>query len=87
MLIGLNQVISAAFTFVLLFHGCFAPCILLIGSAGKHGRNHAVASQARVARSISVKDVIAVLEREPQMSKSPLVHRLYERIHSDAPAE
>ncbi|XP_057424256.1 transcription initiation factor TFIID subunit 4b-like isoform X2 [Lotus japonicus] len=57
------------------------------GSAGKHGRNHAVASQARVARSISVKDVIAVLEREPQMSKSPLVHRLYERIHSDAPAE
>ncbi|XP_021280845.1 transcription initiation factor TFIID subunit 4b-like [Herrania umbratica] len=38
------------------------------------------------ARTISVKDVIAVLEREPQMSKSTLIHRLYERIHSMAAA-
>ncbi|KAG4962510.1 hypothetical protein JHK85_039957 [Glycine max] len=53
--------------------------------ARKLGRSHAMALQTRVARSISVKDVIAVLEREPQMSKSPLMHRLYERIHSDAP--
>ncbi|KAH1119852.1 hypothetical protein GYH30_048284 [Glycine max] len=53
--------------------------------ARKLGRSHAMASQTRVARSISVKDVIAVLEREPHMSKSPLIHRLYERIHSDAP--
>ncbi|KAJ1404484.1 Transcription initiation factor TFIID component TAF4, partial [Sesbania bispinosa] len=57
------------------------------GAARKFGRNHAVASQARVDRSISVKDVIAVLEREPQMSKSPLIHRLYEKIHSDASVE
>ncbi|XP_061355678.1 transcription initiation factor TFIID subunit 4b-like [Gastrolobium bilobum] len=57
------------------------------GAARKHGRNHSLAPQTRVARSISVKDVIAVLEREPQMSKSPLIHRLYERIHSDSPAE
>jgi len=46
-----------------------------------------MAPQTRVARSISVKDVIAVLEREPQMSKSPLIHRLYEKIHSEAPGE
>nr|KYP32987.1 Transcription initiation factor TFIID subunit 4 [Cajanus cajan] len=56
-------------------------------AARKLGRSHAIASQTRVARNISVKDVIAVLEREPQMSKSPLIHRLYEKIHSDAPAE
>ncbi|RDX62068.1 Transcription initiation factor TFIID subunit 4b, partial [Mucuna pruriens] len=53
----------------------------------KLGRYHAIAPQNRVARSISVKDVIAVLEREPQMSKSPLIHRLYERIHSDVSVE
>ncbi|CAJ1972748.1 unnamed protein product [Sphenostylis stenocarpa] len=55
--------------------------------ARKLGKSHAMAPQTRVARSISVKDVIAVLEREPQMSKSPLIHRLYEKIHSDAPVE
>ncbi|XP_027939123.1 transcription initiation factor TFIID subunit 4b-like [Vigna unguiculata] len=55
--------------------------------ARKLGKSHAVAPQTRVARSISVKDVIAVLEREPQMSKSPLIHRLYEKIHSEAPVE
>ncbi|WRX07627.1 Transcription initiation factor TFIID component TAF4, partial [Theobroma cacao] len=38
------------------------------------------------ARTISVKDVIAVLEREPQMSRSTLIHRLYDRIHSMAAA-
>ncbi|XP_042011261.1 transcription initiation factor TFIID subunit 4-like isoform X2 [Salvia splendens] len=31
----------------------------------------------QVARTISVKDVLAVLEREPQMSKSALLYRLY----------
>ena len=31
----------------------------------------------QVARTISVKDVLAVLEREPQMSKSTLLYRLY----------
>lgn len=85
--IGLNKVISAVLigfaTFSLLFHSF----ILLIGAARKLGRSHALASQTRVARSISVKDIIAVLEREPQMCKTPLIHRLYEKIHSDAPAE
>ncbi|XP_027355829.1 transcription initiation factor TFIID subunit 4b-like isoform X10 [Abrus precatorius] len=52
------------------------------GAARKFGRNHVTAPQSSVARSISVKDVIAVLEREPQMSKSSLIYRLYERIHS-----
>jgi transcription initiation factor TFIID subunit 4 len=33
----------------------------------------------KVARSVSVKDVIAALEREPQMSKSSLLFRLYGR--------
>ncbi|CAK9205955.1 unnamed protein product [Sphagnum troendelagicum] len=33
----------------------------------------------RPQRSIMVKDVIAFLEREPQMSKSKLLYRLYER--------
>ncbi|KAK7376952.1 hypothetical protein VNO80_02372 [Phaseolus coccineus] len=55
--------------------------------ARKLGKNHAMAPHTSVARSISVKDVIAVLEREPQMSKSPLIHRLYEKIHSEAPVE
>ncbi|OIW20855.1 hypothetical protein TanjilG_24933 [Lupinus angustifolius] len=63
------------------------PTIPSSGTSRKHGKNHALASQTRVDRSISVKDVIGVLEREPQMSKSPLIYRLYERIHSDAPAE
>ncbi|KAJ7969291.1 transcription initiation factor TFIID subunit 4b-like [Quillaja saponaria] len=56
------------------------------GTARKFGRNQGV-PQTRVARSISVKDVIAVLEREPQMSKSSLIYRLYERLHSGATAE
>lgn len=45
--------------------------------------------QTGVARTISVKDVIAVLEREPQMSKSSLIYRLYEKIKpgSDAATE
>ncbi|XP_028752428.1 transcription initiation factor TFIID subunit 4b isoform X2 [Neltuma alba] len=57
------------------------------GIAQKPGRNQAIAPQTRVIRSISVKDVIAALEREPQMSKSPLIYSLYERIHSDDLAE
>lgn len=40
--------------------------------------------QTKVARAISVKDVIAVLEREPQMSKSTLIYRLYEKVRSNA---
>ncbi|ANM57725.1 TBP-associated factor 4B [Arabidopsis thaliana] len=37
----------------------------------------------KVVRSISVKDVIAVVEKEPQMSRSTLLYRVYNRICSD----
>ncbi|CAA7021355.1 unnamed protein product [Microthlaspi erraticum] len=37
----------------------------------------------KVVRSISVKDVIAVVEKEPQMSRSTLLYRLYNTIFSD----
>ncbi|TKY74994.1 Transcription initiation factor TFIID subunit 4b [Spatholobus suberectus] len=57
------------------------------GAARKFGRSHVTTPQTSVARSISVKDVIAVLEREPQMSKSSLIYRLYERIHSNTSTE
>ncbi|CAA2999138.1 transcription initiation factor TFIID subunit 4b isoform X1 [Olea europaea subsp. europaea] len=48
------------------------------------GRNQVA---PRVARIISVKDVIAVLEREPQMLKSTLIYRLYEKLGADAAGE
>ncbi|GLT68232.1 hypothetical protein SLA2020_404830 [Shorea laevis] len=57
------------------------------GAVRKFGRNQVIVPQTRVARKISIKDVIAVLEREPQMSRSTLIYRLYERIHSDATVE
>ncbi|KAK2985635.1 hypothetical protein RJ640_006898 [Escallonia rubra] len=56
------------------------------GALRKFGRSQAVMHQTRVARSISIKDVIAVLEREPQTSKSALIYRLHEKVRSDAPA-
>ncbi|THG08176.1 transcription initiation factor TFIID subunit 4b-like [Camellia sinensis] len=49
-------------------------------------RNQVVVPQTEVARSISVKDVIAVLEREPQMSKTTLIYRLYQKTHAHAVA-
>ncbi|XP_041017175.1 transcription initiation factor TFIID subunit 4b [Juglans microcarpa x Juglans regia] len=61
--------------------------IAAFGPLRKSGRNQIAATQTRVARSISVKDVIAVLEREPQMSRSNLIYRLYEKIRSDGTAE
>ncbi|KAI3460167.1 hypothetical protein Pfo_016830 [Paulownia fortunei] len=54
-------------------------------SVRKVGRNQVVVP--RVARSISVKDVIAILEREPQMSKSTLLYRLYRKVSADAVGE
>lgn len=56
------------------------------GSGRKFGKTQAMVSQTKVARAISVKDVIAVLEREPQMCKSTLIYRLYEKVQSDAAA-
>ncbi|KAL1209427.1 Transcription initiation factor TFIID subunit 4 [Cardamine amara subsp. amara] len=37
----------------------------------------------KVVPSISVKDVIAVVEKEPHMSRSTLLYRLYNRIYKD----
>lgn len=48
------------------------------GTIRKFGRNQDV-SPPRIARSISIKDVVSVLEREPQMSKSTIIYRLYEK--------
>ncbi|WJX41462.1 hypothetical protein P8452_28811 [Trifolium repens] len=56
-------------------------------AARKFGKNQSPGSQTRIARNISVKDVIAVLEREPQMSKSSLLYRMHDRIHSDTSTE
>ncbi|CAL9085059.1 unnamed protein product, partial [Musa textilis] len=57
------------------------------GNMRRFGRNSAQAAHPKVARNISVKDVIAALETEPQMSKSSLIYRLYERLSGDSPAE
>ncbi|KAL4604205.1 hypothetical protein ACB092_10G176200 [Castanea dentata] len=67
--------------------GNAAPVVASAGTVRKSGRNQITLAQTRVARSISIKDVIAVLEREPQMSRSSLIYRLYERVHSDAITE
>lgn len=63
------------------------PTFLLTTGARKSGRSQFTVPQSRVARSISVKDVIAVLEREPQTSKTTLIYRLYEKMRTDAVAE
>ncbi|KAG9448832.1 hypothetical protein H6P81_008797 [Aristolochia fimbriata] len=56
------------------------------GGMRKFGRNPVGSPPHRIARSITVKDVVTVLEREPQMSKSTLLYRLHERVHpSGAP--
>ncbi|KAL4199705.1 hypothetical protein AMTRI_Chr03g146230 [Amborella trichopoda] len=47
------------------------------------GRAPAPIHPLKIMRRISVKDVIALLEREPQMSKSTLMYRLYERMSMD----
>lgn len=67
----------------------FLPAVLLFetGVMRKFGRNQGISAPPRVARTISVKDMIAVLEREPQMSKSTLIYRLYDRVQSDPVAE
>ncbi|XP_023554166.1 transcription initiation factor TFIID subunit 4b isoform X2 [Cucurbita pepo subsp. pepo] len=57
------------------------------GTSKKFGRNQMNASQTRVARSISVKDVIAVLQREPQMSRSTTIYRLFNKVRSEATGE
>ncbi|XP_018441585.1 transcription initiation factor TFIID subunit 4b isoform X2 [Raphanus sativus] len=47
------------------------------GAGGRRlGKNQGSSLQPKVVRTISVKDVVTVLEREPQMSKSILMYRL-----------
>ncbi|KAK1392356.1 transcription initiation factor TFIID subunit 4b [Heracleum sosnowskyi] len=48
------------------------------GATRKSGKTQAM-SQTGVLRKISVKDVIAALEREPHTSKSSLIYRSYEK--------
>ncbi|XP_078174053.1 TBP-associated factor 4 isoform X2 [Carex rostrata] len=55
------------------------------GGTGRPGEGGPLGSQSpKVARSISMKDVISVLEREPQMSKSTLLYQLFNRIPVDS---
>ncbi|XP_065013222.1 transcription initiation factor TFIID subunit 4b-like isoform X2 [Musa acuminata AAA Group] len=56
------------------------------GGTRRFGRKNALESHPKVARNVSLKDVIAALEREPQMSKSSLIYRLYERLSSNSSA-
>ncbi|XP_075092965.1 transcription initiation factor TFIID subunit 4b isoform X2 [Nicotiana tabacum] len=51
---------------------------ITLGAVRRVGKSQ-VAVHARVPRNITVKDVIAVLEREPQMFKSTLIYRFHEK--------
>ncbi|KAL9229261.1 hypothetical protein vseg_004747 [Gypsophila vaccaria] len=57
------------------------------GVTRQAGKNQVSTQPTRVAPSISLKDVIAVLEREPQMAKSTIVYRLYDKLHADTTTE
>ncbi|CAA7403050.1 unnamed protein product [Spirodela intermedia] len=54
------------------------------GGMRKFGR---MVPHPKVIRSISTKDVIAVLEREPQMTKSSLIFRLYDGAPASSPLD
>uniref|UniRef100_A0A1D1YJ56 Transcription initiation factor TFIID subunit 4B n=2 Tax=Anthurium amnicola TaxID=1678845 RepID=A0A1D1YJ56_9ARAE len=54
------------------------------GSMRKFGR---IMLQPKVVCSVSTKDVVSILEREPQMAKSALIYRLYERVTGNFPTE
>ncbi|KAL6347017.1 hypothetical protein AAG906_012268 [Vitis piasezkii] len=56
------------------------------GTKSRVGENQSARPQSKVVRSVSIKDLLATLEREPQMAKSALTQRLRERIHSDGTA-
>ncbi|KAL7175597.1 hypothetical protein ACSBR2_029236 [Camellia fascicularis] len=64
-----------------------SAAVMTAGMNRKLARNQVVVPQTKVARTISTKDVIAVLEREPQMSKSTLIYCLYEKMRAEAVAE
>ncbi|XAR48408.1 hypothetical protein NMG60_11031228 [Bertholletia excelsa] len=66
--------------------GLSVPTVMS-GVGRKFLRNHVTIPQTKVAHTISIKDVVSVLEREPQMSKSTLIYRLYEKLRAKAVAE
>jgi Transcription initiation factor TFIID component TAF4 family len=63
----------------------FDYVIYLVGVMRRPGQGGPLGTQnqTKVERSISMKDVIAVLEREPQMSKSTLIYQLYNQVRDD----
>ncbi|KAG0484057.1 hypothetical protein HPP92_012141 [Vanilla planifolia] len=61
---------------------------LIVGfeEAGGMRRSTALTAHPKFDRTISMKDVLATLEREPQMSRSTLVHRLHGRTFGNVGA-
>ncbi|XP_022937987.1 transcription initiation factor TFIID subunit 4b-like [Cucurbita moschata] len=57
------------------------------GTSRSFGSTQINETQTRVARSISVKDLIAVLQREPQMCRSTTIYRSYNRVRAEATDE
>ncbi|KAK1438678.1 hypothetical protein QVD17_04488 [Tagetes erecta] len=57
------------------------------GPVRKPIRNQESAKGGSISRTISVKDVISVLGREIQMSRSTLIYRLYEKVRSESVSE
>lgn len=57
------------------------------GAVRQSGRSQVTAPPPRAAHNISIKDVIVVLEREPQMAKSTVIYRLYEKMRAEAATE
>ena len=53
------------------------------GVVRQGGRSQVPEPTPRAVPRISVKDVIAVLEKEPQMAKSTIIYRLYDKMHTD----
>ncbi|XP_031502515.1 transcription initiation factor TFIID subunit 4b isoform X2 [Nymphaea colorata] len=49
-----------------------------------YGRSPIGMGQAKIARTISIKDVISVLQREPHLAQSTLLYRLYEWMPNDS---
>ena len=51
----------------------------MAGEKGEFGRKDISQVCSAPRKTISIKDVISVLEKEPQMAKSSFMYRLYER--------
>ncbi|XP_021770139.1 transcription initiation factor TFIID subunit 4b-like isoform X2 [Chenopodium quinoa] len=64
-----------------------AAALSASGVGKQGGKSQVAVPPPRVTPRISVKDVIAVLEKEPQMAKSTIIYRLYDKMHCDPAAE